>query len=314
MRNDMTEASPQNPYETLGISKQATQDEIKSAYRNLAKKLHPDLNPGNKQAEHKFKDLSQAYEWIGTPEERAKFDRGEIGPEAHHPQGGAPHGHSAGPRSSRGPFYYQTQQEGGRYSQDYEGFDDSIFETIFGGKRGGRGRASTPPPEDQVFTLEIPLEDSVLGATRQLKLPSGKTLEVKIPPGIDTGGKLRFRGLGAGGGDLYVEMRVKPSERFRRVGKDILLELPISLAEAILGGEIEVPTLDGAVRMKVPAGVNTGSKLRVRGKGVRGPGTPGDEIVELKVMLPKEIDPELREAIARWSETHPQDVRKGDAA
>jgi DnaJ-class molecular chaperone len=309
-----------NPYQTLGVSQTATQEEIKDAYRALAKKYHPDLNPGNKQAERKFKEINAAYERVGTPEARTKFDRGET--EAPFGTGGAGQGPFGAGR--RGPFYYETQQNGGRYSTHFsEGFDfgnEDFFESLFREAQAGRasraGRSTAHGPahgQDELYRMEVDFKDAMLGAERDITLHSGKTLRIKIPPGIESGKRLRFRGQGGpapqGGspGDAYIEVQVRPSALFRRSAennKNIEVEVPIGMADAVLGGEIEVPTLDGSVMLRVPSGVSSGAKLRVRGKGVptadRESTERGDEIVILKIVLPREIDPELREFMSQW--------------
>jgi DnaJ-class molecular chaperone len=287
-------ATSQTPYQILGVAKTATQDEIKNAYRTLAKKLHPDLNPGNKEAERKFKDIANAYELIGTEDARKKYDLGEAEQAQQRSYGGG------GPQGrARNPYYYETQQDGGRYSSQFEGSfgQEDIFESIFGQGRGRRAQ-----PQDETYQMEIDFRDAVLGAEKEIILGSQKKLRVKIPAGVETGKKLRFSGQASSGGDAYVEIHVKPSERFKRVGNNIEIEWPIGLASAVLGGEIEVPTVDGMVKVTVPSGVSSGAKLRVKGKGVPQDGARGDEIVILSIKLPKEIDPEVKEAIRKWSE------------
>lgn len=287
------------PYEILGVSSGASPDEIKNAYRNLAKKHHPDLNPGSKDAETRFKEINAAYELVGAPEARAKFDRGET----EDPPDGGP---TSRPR--QGPFYHQTQRGGGRYSQQFSGMDEDILSSIF--SQGMPGR-------DELYQMEIDFADSVLGAEREIALPSGKKLRVRIPAGVESGTKLRFAGQGAKGGgeapagDAYVQLNVKPSPTFRRHGKDLEVDLPISLSEAVLGGQVRVPTIDGAVLLTIPANVSSGQRLRIPGKGVpsRGGGSRGDEYVLLKVIVPKVIDPEFKSAVEAWSKRQPFDPR-----
>ena len=305
-----------DPYRILNTSKTATADEIKNSYRKLAKKFHPDLNPGNKEAEKKFKEINQAYELVGTAETRAKFDRGEVDGQ------GNTTGPGSGPGPGGNPYYTHTQQNGGRYTQGFGAggdFNEDIFESIFGQMNGGRGgaRASMDRSgEDALYRMTVDFKDAALGAEKDLSLPNGKRLQVKIPAGIDTGARLRFRGQGGQGvgkgamGDAYVEISVIPSKFFKRDGKNIEIELPISLSEAVLGGEIQVPTLDGAVLMKVPSGVSTGSRLRIRGKGI-GSGTDrGDQFAVLKIAMPPQVDSDLADAIRNWSEKHPYNPRE----
>lgn len=306
-------------YETLGVSRTASQDEIKNAYRSLAKKYHPDLNPGNKEREARFKEISAAYEKIGDADSRAKYDRGETEEFMHAGGPGAGGAGAYGFRGGERPFYYHTQDggEGGRYSFNFgQGMGDSdFFEELLrqagaGAGPGGRGRgarATDFPGEDELYQMELSFRDAVLGTERDLTLPNGKKLHVVIPPGVDNGSRLRFRGQGGAGvgkgpaGDAYVEILVKPQPGFTRKGQDLETEVPISFVEAIEGGEIEVPTIDGKVSLKIPAGVSTGSRLRVRGKGVPAPkGERGDQYVVLKIVMPKKIDPELQAAVRAW--------------
>ena len=291
-----------DPYEVLGISKTATQDEVRTAYRNLAKKLHPDLNPGNKSTEKKFKEVAAAYELIGTPEQRGKFNRGET-PEQQQERAQE---QARSAQGRRGPFYQDTQQSGGRYTSSFgQGADENdLFENLF---RSARQQRKDYPGEDLLFQMSVDFKDAALGTEHEITLPLGKPLKVKIPPGVETGTKLRFKGRGGAGvgqgpaGDAYVEIHVRPLEGFVRVGKNIETQVAVSFIEALLGAEIPVPTIDGSVKMTIPPGANTGSRFRVRGKGVRtSTEERGDQIVELKVLMPKTVDPALKEAVRSW--------------
>ena len=301
------------PYEVLGVSPTASIDEIKGAYRTLARKNHPDLNPGNKEAEKKIKEINSAYELVGTEDARAKFDRGETEAES---MRGDPR---ARPRS-----YRETQENGGRYSGNFGGgeFDEDFFSTIFGGRGGGGGgggprRPTDFPGQDETYRMDIDFHDAILGGEREITLPTGKRLRVKIPPGIESGKRLRFGGLGGAGhgkgapGDAYVEIQVRPSSTFRRMGDDLEIEMPISFAEAILGGEIRTPTIDGAVHLKIPTGVSAGARLRVAGKGVpTANGKRGDQYVVLRIVMPTApIDDELRMAVEAWTKRQTFDPR-----
>lgn len=286
-----------DPYRTLGVKRDASQEDIQKAYRRLAKKLHPDLNPGNKKAEEEFKDVSAAYDLLGDPDKRARFDRGEIdasGAER------APHG-----------FYRDYAERGGAsnpYTSD-AGFadfagDEDIFAQFFG--RGGRANFRMRG-QDSVYRLDLDFLDAINGGKRQVTLPDGEALDVTIPPGTHDGQILRLRGKGrsgAGGGapgDALIEIHVQPHPVFTRSGDDIHVEWPISLKEAVLGGKARIPTPTGAVSATIPKWSNTGSVLRLRGKGVPRPdGSHGDEYVTLKIMLPDKPDPELEHFIARW--------------
>ncbi len=287
-----------DPYNTLGVSKNAAQDEIKKSYRKLAKKYHPDLNPGNKEAEKKFKDISHAFDLIGTPEARQKFDQGETAEQQQQQ-----YDEFMRQQKAR-PSYYDTQHDGGRYSYSF-GEDinaGDFFENLFGSGRRGGGMGDFQG-EDVSYKMEVEFKEAALGGEKVITLPDEKSLQVKIPAGIESGKKLRFKGLGRPGigkgspGDAYIEIIVKEMEGFKRHGKDIETELPISFMEAITGAEVEVPTLDGPVLMKVPPGVSTGSKLRIKGKGAGPENARGNEIVILKIVMPKEIDPALKSAM-----------------
>lgn len=287
-----------NPYTILGVPKSASDEDIKKAYRALAKKFHPDLNPGNKASEATFKDISQAYEQIGSSEARAQFDRGEIDEQQQ-------------ARAHERSTYYQSQQAGGRYSQSFgQGFEGAdIFEELLrrGGQRTGARRptAANPdhPGEDHFYHLDVEFKDAALGAEREITLPTGKKLLIKIPAGISSGTKLRFKGQGGPGvgsgspGDAYVEVSTKALPGFTRVGKNIETEVPISFQEAILGAEVKVPTLEGHVMLKIPAGTNTGSRLRIRGKGIGLANARGDQIVVTKIVLPTKVDTALQDAV-----------------
>ncbi|MDD4975019.1 MAG: DnaJ C-terminal domain-containing protein [Bacteriovorax sp.] len=273
-----------NPYETLGVSKTATNDEIKKAYRALAKKNHPDLNPGNKKAEEKFKKISHANDLIGTPEERAKFDSGEISEQQYQKQ-------QYQGRNSQGPH-------SDRYSQSFAdqfGGED-FFEDLF---KSHKAKAPPRPAHDTHYQMPISFQESIIGSEKVITLSNGKNLQIKIPPGITSGTKLRFKNQGEQGlGDAYIEIKVGPLEGWSRQGLDLETEVAISFIEGILGAEISVPTMYGPVMLKIPSGVNTGTKLRIKGKGIKKEQEIGNQIVKLKVMLPKILTPELSAAIA----------------
>lgn len=282
-----------DPYKILHVEKKTSLEDIKKSYRKLAKQYHPDLNPGNKEAEKKFKDISRAFDLIGTKEAREKFDQGETD---EHQQ----HTYEQYRRAHEG-----RQKSGGhRYSTSFgEGFDgEDLFESLFGAKRHSQREGFQG--EDELYQMEVSFLEAALGGEKVITLPSGKKLQIKIPAGIESGKKLKFKGLGRPGignglpGDIYVQISVNSMPGFTRIENDIHTEVPISFFEAIHGAEIEVPTIDGSVMLKIPSGVSSGSKLRIKHKGA-GHGEPrGNQIVTLKVVMPKNINPEMREALA----------------
>lgn len=296
---------PADPYQTLGIEKNATQDEIQKAYRRLAKKFHPDLNPGDKSAEENFKDLSVANDLLSDPDKRARFDRGEID--------------AAGAERPRRRYYRDYAGESGAhaYSND-SGFadladDDDFLSEIFG-RSGGRANVRMRGA-DARYRLDVDFLDAINGARPTITLPDGATLHVTIPPGTRDGQTLRLRekgGPGIGGGppgDALIEIGVRPHPLFVRDGDDIRLELSISLNIAVLGGKVTAPTPTGSVAMRVPTWTNSGKVLRLKGKGVPRPdGSHGDEYVTLKLVLPDKPDSELEKFIAQWQ---PSEAERG---
>ncbi len=295
-----------NPYEVLGVKKDATEAEIRRVYRNLAKQHHPDLNPGNKQAEARFKEISAAYDLLSDKEKRARYDRGEID------ESGAER-----PRA----YSYQDFAGGapGAKYQGAEGMAPEDLDDLFAffsrgqGRRGGTG-TNRMRGADRHYGLTVDFLDSVNGARRRLELGPGKSLDVSIPPGVRDGQVLRLAGQGdpgiggAANGDALIEIAVAPHAFFRRDGDDIRLDLPVTLAEAMHGGKVAVPTPSGTVTMTIPPASNSGTILRLRGKGVGG---RGDALVTLKLVLPDKLDAELSGFLKEWEEKHPYDPRKG---
>jgi len=297
-----------DPYSLLGVSKDASQEDIQKAYRKLAKKLHPDLNPGNKAAEEKFKQVTAAYDLLGDPEKRGRFDRGEID--------------ETGAERPRQRYYrdFADDMAGTHpYSSD-AGFADfeneDILSEIFGRARGAR---STRPRRgfDIRYTLPVDFLDAVNGATRQVRLGDGSDLKVTIPPGTRDGQVLRLRGKGEPGvnegppGDALVEVTVQPHPTFERKGDDIHVELPLSVRDAVLGGKVPVPTTTGTVTLTVPPWSNSGKVLRLRGKGVAKPdGSRGDQYATVKIVLPDRPDPELESFMTGWRQGQGHDPRR----
>lgn len=298
----------EDPYRVLGVGKEASQDEIQKAYRKLAKKLHPDLNPGNKQAEEQFKAASAAYDLLSDPEKRTRFDRGEID--------------ASGQERPRQRYYrdFAGAAAGQHPYATAEGFSDfsdegDLFSSIFG--RGGRFNLKMRG-QDAHYRLPVEFIDAVNGAVRRVTLADGSTVDVTVPPGTRDGQVLRLAGKGSAGigggppGDAFIEILVKPHPIFTRKGEDIHLELPISLSEAVMGGKISVPTPAGPVTMRVPKGSNSGTVLRLRGKGVLRPnGTRGDEYIKLKIVLPDKPDPELERFVQGWAAGKTHNPRRG---
>ena len=300
-----------DPYAILGVKREATADEIRSAYRQLAKKLHPDLNPGDKQAEEKFKEVAAAYDLLGDAEKRTRFDRGEID--------------ASGAERPR-ERYYRDFHAADAQEHPYGtagGFADfmeneDILADILGRGRGeGRTRFRIRGA-DVHYRLPVDFLEAVNGATKRITMPEGGTLDVVIPAGTRDKQILRLRGKGGAGasgapsGDALVEIEVAPHKLFTRKDDDIHVELPISLPEAVLGAKLDVPTPTGSVRMTVPKGTNTGRVLRLRGKGVaRKDGGRGDEYVTLKIVLPEPLDPEIEEFARRWQAGQKHDPRRG---
>ncbi|CAM5196769.1 Chaperone protein DnaJ OS=Castellaniella defragrans OX=75697 GN=dnaJ PE=3 SV=1 [Castellaniella defragrans] len=299
----------QDPYEVLGVARAASADEIKKAYRGLAKKLHPDLNPGDKAAEERFKAVSVAYGLLGDPEKRKRFDAGEID--------------ASGAEQPKRQFYrdFASADQADRYTSEagYADFsDDDVFAEIL---RRSREAHANRRGEDLLYGLSIRFVESVTGANKRITLPDGSTLDVTIPPGMLDGRILRLKGKGAPGhgtggpGDALIKVEVLPDPRFKREGDDVIVELPVSLSEAVLGGEVRAPTPTGDVMLKVPPHASSGTTLRLKGKGApRREGGFGDELVRLKVVLPKPPDPELEAFIAQWEKGKAHNPREGDAS
>ena len=297
-----------DPYEVLGVGKAASQDEIRKAYRKLAKELHPDLNPGNAKAAERFKEVASAYDLLSDPEKRGRYDRGEID--------------ASGAERPQQRYYRDFADTGGaRQYQTSAGFEDlgdasDLFADLFG-RRAGGGRTFSMPGPDAHYRLEVDFLEAAKGGKRRITLPDGQTLDLTIPEGVADGQVLRLKGKGGPGvgggppGDALVEITVNPHPSFTRQGDDVLMELPISIDEAVLGGKVEVPTISGRVSVTVPKGASSGQTLRLRGKGIRkssGHGH-GDQLVKLRIVMPPNIDGELQAFIEGWRKQHAYDPR-----
>lgn len=301
-----------DPYAVLGIAKGADIKEVKKAYRKLARDLHPDLHPGDAKTEDRFKEVAAAHQFLAAAEQKGRYDRGEIDA-------------SGAPRADR--TFYRTYAEGSpksRYSDPQEAFSNlegmDVFSDLFRGVRHNAAwQAEQMRRADVRHKLEVDLVDAANGTVREIVLPGGKRLKVTIPPGSADGQVLRLRGQatqsGGGGraGDVHIEIKVRPHPMFTRNGDDIHAELPITLPEAVLGAKIQVPTVAGTVSLTVPKGANTGTRLRIKGKGglARGGRSRGDHYVTLKVMLPDKPDTELADLVEKWAARHPYRVRGG---
>ncbi|HUN52435.1 MAG TPA: J domain-containing protein [Candidatus Sulfotelmatobacter sp.] len=288
-----------DPYSVLGVARDATQDEIKKAYRKLAKQLHPDKNAGNTRIAERFKEVSAAHHILGDEKLRARFDRGEID------ASGTERGPTAG--------FHRAYANAGRTTAGFDpgpGAED-IFADLFGSfRRGGGQRGFRARGADLKYALTVSFLEAARGGTKRLNLPGGKTLDVKIPAGIEEGQQIRLKGQGEPGegggaaGDALIEVQIEPHPFFVRKGHDVQVELPVGLGEAVLGGKIEVPTIDGMVSLTVPKGSNTGSTLRLKGKGIAdraAAGKRGDQYVKLKIVLPEAPDAELERFVKGWN-------------
>ncbi|MDN5568794.1 MAG: DnaJ domain-containing protein [Paracoccus sp. (in: a-proteobacteria)] len=305
-----------DPYEALGVSRSATADEIKKAYRRIAKTDHPDLN-SDPAAVARFTAASAAYDLLKDPEQRQRFDAGQID--------------AQGQERAAQRQWRQQQGGGNPFGGGFGGHANDpdmadVFADLFGQRQAGRGGGfggfggfggrGDQRGQDLRLPLRVDFLTAAKGGRTRITLPSGGTLEVTIPKGVRDGQTIRLRGKGEAGmgrgepGDAYLDVAVSEHPHFRRDGDDILLILPISLDEAVLGGKVAAPTIDGPVNLSIPKGATSGQKLRLRGRGVNG----GDQHVELRVAMPAQIDPELEIFIEKWRGKNGYDPRKGMTA
>lgn len=299
-----------DPYQVLGITKSASADDIKAAFRRLAKQLHPDLNPGRPDIELKFKELNTAYGVLSDPDQRKRFDRGEID--------------GAGNERSTRTYRKAYAKTGAGRDDPFGGFGgfgfggDDPFSDLFNNKRKPNSGPQRTRGADVAYSVTVSFLEACLGAKRRVILSTGKAIDVAIPPGTEDEQRLRLKGQGLNGigggdaGDALIEVKVDPHPHLTRSGNDIHLEIPVSLAEAVLGATARVPTLDGPVVLKIPRGANTGTVLRLKGRGVPLGDTEqrGDQLVRLTVVLPEQPDAELTAFVERWAKSQTHDVRK----
>jgi DnaJ-class molecular chaperone len=295
-----------DPYEVLGVKRDASVEEVRKAYRRLAKKNHPDLHPGDAAAEARFKEIASANDIVGDATKRAQFDSGEIDSS----------GVARPPRNERQSYRSHAEAAGGeRYDRQWErpnGADQDLFAELFG------SRARRPPTRgaDRHYTLAVEFSDAINGAKKRVVMGDGRTLDITIPVGLKDGQTLRLRGQGEPGidgspaGDILVETHVEPHAVFRRDGADIRSTLAVTVGEALAGAKVRVPTVSGAVQMTLPKGANSGTLLRLRGKGVPLASGAGDQVVELKIVLPEQPDEALIQAVTQWESAHPYNPRQ----
>ncbi|MBY6219182.1 DnaJ C-terminal domain-containing protein [Qipengyuania aquimaris] len=308
-----------DPYSTLGVSRSADEKAIKSAYRKLAKELHPDKNKDNPKAAEKFSDVTKAYDLLSDKDKRAQFDRGEIDMEGNptNPFGGMGGGFGGG----GGGFGGAGGGQRGFRAEDFQGFGNDqvdlgdIFEGLFGGGRarsggpGGGFAGRRPPPRkggDIGYTLRVPFIDAATLRDQRITLADGKTIDLKLPKGLEDGTQMRLKGKGeqgpAGAGDGIVTIRIDKHKVYKREGDDVRFDLPITLDEAVNGGKVRVPTVDGPVMMTIKPGTHGGTVLRLKGKGfTRKNGTRGDQLVTLEIQLPEDIE-ELAKRLDGWKD------------
>ena len=295
-----------DPYQILGVSRSATQDEIRKAYLRLAKKNHPDLHPGDKSAEARFKEIALANDIVGDEKNRARFDNGEIDASG-----------AERPQQPEREFYRQHAEArpGFKYERRSNGTvhgDDDLFADLFG-RRSDRTSARGA---DVGYTFSVAFIEAINGAKKRVVMADGKALDVTIPPGLKDGQTLRLRGQGHPGfggadpGDALVEVHVGPHPIFRREGSNIRSTLAVTAGEALAGAKVRVDTVSGVVDLAIPKGSNTGTVLRLRGKGVPSKDKSGDHLVGLQIFLPEHPDEDLVRCITDWEAKHPYDPRK----
>ena len=297
-----------DPYEVLGLKRDADDAAIKAAYRKLAKRHHPDLHPGDAKAAERFQELNNANDLLSDQERRARFDRGELDAE----------GHEVPPR---GPFYRDfrdsagSERYGGAQGGETAGFTEDDIAAFFARHFNARGGEANmrAPGADLRYSLTLGFLEAANGTARRVLMPDGRTLDVKIPAGIDDGHTIRLKGQGRAGlgggppGDALIDVAVAPHPFLRRVGDDVIVDLPVTLQEAVLGTSVSVPTIKGHVKLTIPAASGNGTRLRLRGRGIR----EGHQYVELKVAVQPGEEPALAEFLRGWTPAHPFNPRAG---
>lgn len=302
-----------DPYQELGVSRGASHDEIRKAFRKLAKQHHPDTNPGNKAAEDRFKQVSAAFDIIGDAEKRKKFDAGEIDADGRETMRGYGGGAGGGSWGQQGGWNQS------RNAESMEGADlGDLFSEILGRRGGGGGGgfgSFSQKGADVRAKLEIDLEDTIHGAKKRIAFSDGRTIDVTIPKGAEEGQTLRLKGQGSPGrsgpGDAFIELVVRPHAIFRREGEQLVMDLPVTIPDAVLGGKVEARTPDGAVTLTVPKGANSGQSLRLKGRGLADSrGKRGDLLARIVLMLPEKPDAELEAFAERWRKERPYTPKK----
>ena len=304
----------QDPYLELGVPRTASADEIRRAFRKLAKQYHPDKNPGDQKAEERFKQVSAAFDLLGDEDKRKKFDAGEIDADGRETM----RGYGGGNPFQQGGGFQGGGFRGGPGGAQFEDVDlGDILGEMFGGRggRAGGGFNFNQRGHDIRAKVELDLEEAINGAKRRIAFSDGRTLEVTIPKGAADGQVLRLKGQGApgraGAGDALIELAIRPHPVFKRDGDNLAMDLPISVPDAVLGGKVEAPTPDGPVTLSIPAGSNSGSTLRLKGKGLPGPmGRRGDLLARLVVTLPDKPDAELTQFAETWRADRPYAPRR----
>lgn len=299
---------PDTLYKTLGVSKSASQSDIKKAFRKLMKELHPDLNPGDTKAEERFKKVSAANDIIGDPDKRKRYDAGEID--------------ATGAETPQQQYYRQYADGAGQNPyQNRGGYQDmgdmgDVFSQMFRGRQGGGFGQQAFKGNDRRYNMQVSFMDAALGGKKQVTMADGANLNVSIPKGIEGGKSIRLKGKGDPGanggpaGDALIEITVEDHPVFTRNGLDIEVNLPLTLYEAALGGKVGVPTIKGAVGLNIPAGSSSGKVLRLKGRGIETARKKGDQLVKLSLQMPEQIDDELKGFLTTWQESHSYDPRK----